>query len=117
MVADGDGERVAGILARLLGEFDQVFLTRYLNNPRSVPPEELGVVAAELTGRSCRLCETPAQAWEQARAAATPEDLICVTGSFFIAAEIRHRVLVRPANGAKDDTGPALGGGHSLPDR
>ena len=83
---------VRGMLSRLVGEFDQVFLTRYLNNPRSVPPDELGALVAELTGRQPYLCETPAQAWEQARAAASPEDLICVTGSFFLAAEVRAMI-------------------------
>jgi dihydrofolate synthase/folylpolyglutamate synthase len=84
---------VRGILSRLLGKFDEVFLTRYLNNPRAVPPEDLRAVATELTGRECWVCPTPAEAWDQARAAAGCEDLICVTGSFFIAAEIRHLLL------------------------
>ena len=90
---------VRGMLSRLVGEFDQVLLTRYLNNPRSVPPEELGAVVAELTGRQPHLCQTPAQAWEQVRAAAEPEDLICVTGSFFIAAEIRPLIRGRSERG------------------
>ena len=33
---------------------------------------------------------TPAEAWRKAQDLATPSDLICVTGSFFIAAEIRQ---------------------------
>ena len=81
---------VRGMLSRLLGRFDHVILTRYLNNPRDVPPEELGALAAELTGHAFPVSQSPADAWEQVRALAGPEDLICVTGSFFIAAEIRH---------------------------
>jgi dihydrofolate synthase/folylpolyglutamate synthase len=86
---------VRGMLSRLLGKFDHVILTRYLNNPRAVPPEEVGAVAAELTGRQYPLCRTSAEAWDQARAVAEPEDLICVTGSFFIAAEIRALIRSR----------------------
>jgi dihydrofolate synthase/folylpolyglutamate synthase len=107
---------VRGMLSRLLARFDQVILTRYLNNPRAVPPEELAEMAAELTGQEYPVCQDPADAWKQALASAAADDLICVTGSFFIAAEIRHHILARPANGAKDDACPALGGGHSLPD-
>ena len=83
---------VRGMLSRLLAKFDHVILTRYLNNPRAVPPEELAAAAAELTGRQCRVCRAPADAWEQVGTLAKPEDLICVTGSFFIAAEIRHLI-------------------------
>ncbi len=83
---------IAGMLQRLLGAFDHLFLTRYLNNPRSVPPEELGALAFELTGRECRVCPNPPEGWFQARAQAGPEDLICVTGSFFLAAEVRPLV-------------------------
>jgi len=86
-----------GMLSRLVGPFDEVFLTRYLNNPRSVPPEELGALVGELTGRQPHLCETPARAWEQARRAAAPDDLICATGSFFLAAEVRALIRGRSA--------------------
>lgn len=87
---------VRGMLARLLKNFDDVILTRYLNNPRGVPPEELGAMAAELTGRQYSLCPTPADAWQQIQALAKPEDLVCVTGSFFLAAEIRHLLHTQP---------------------
>ena len=38
----------------------------------------------------------PASAWHLARRLAGPDDLVCVTGSFFIAAEIRELVLDQP---------------------
>ncbi len=44
-----------GMLQRLLGRFDHVIFTRYLNNPRGVPPEELQALAAELR-RRVRAC-------------------------------------------------------------
>jgi dihydrofolate synthase/folylpolyglutamate synthase len=34
----------------------------------------------------------PTAAWQLARNLATPDDLICITGSFFLAAEMRHLI-------------------------
>jgi dihydrofolate synthase/folylpolyglutamate synthase len=81
-----------GMLILLLRHFDHVILTRYLNNPRAVPVEELDAAARELTGRSYPAYQDPIEAWKAIRALATPEDLICVTGSFYIAAQIRERM-------------------------
>jgi len=69
-----------------------VIFTRYLNNPRATPPEELALLGAGLTGLHYQVCSQPAAAWAKIRSIATPEDLICVTGSFFIAAEIRRMI-------------------------
>ncbi len=77
----------------VLGRFDQVVFTRYLNNPRAVPPEKLEALAAELTGRRYTVCDEPAGAWDEIRRRAGPEDLICITGSFFIAAEMRSLLV------------------------
>ena len=38
-----------GMLERLLGRFDHVIFTRYLSNPRSVPPEQLQALAASFS--------------------------------------------------------------------
>lgn len=86
----------AGMLARLLGHFDEVFFTRYQNNPRGIPPERLHALAVELTGRHCPTFAQPSDAWRAVRARATPDDLICVTGSFFIAGEMRQQIAAQP---------------------
>lgn len=85
---------VRGMIERLLIRFDHVILTRYLNNPRAVPAEELGAIALEKTGQSYPVYQDPIEAWHAIRALATPEDLICVTGSFYLAAEIRAQVMM-----------------------
>ena len=85
---------VRGMLQRLLPGFDEVVFTRYLNNPRAVPPEEIAAIALELTGRQYPIYADPLDAWHDVRARAGADDLICVTGSFFIAAEIRRAVIV-----------------------
>ncbi len=79
-----------GMLQALLGRFDTVAITRYVTNPRSTPPEELAKLAYELAGRRPSVFSTPAAAWASVEALAEREDLICATGSFFIAAEMRR---------------------------
>jgi dihydrofolate synthase/folylpolyglutamate synthase len=83
---------IRGMLATLLPQFDAVIFTRYSNNPRAVPPQELAAVAEELTGRSYPVVANAVEAWQEMVKAATPDDLVCVTGSFFIAAEIRQQL-------------------------
>jgi len=100
---------VRGMLSQLLGRFDHVIFTKYQDNPRGVPPEQLRDVAAEQTvnrGRDflrlagsaadIEIAATPADAWNAACRLAGPDDLICVTGSFFLAAEMRRQIAARP---------------------
>jgi dihydrofolate synthase/folylpolyglutamate synthase len=87
---------VRGMLACLLPQFDDAILTQYLNNPRALPGQEAAAAARELTGRSYRVCAGPAEAWSEVRGRAGPEDLVCVTGSFFVAAQIRREIRARP---------------------
>jgi dihydrofolate synthase/folylpolyglutamate synthase len=105
---------IDGMLRHLTGRFHDVIFTRYLNNPRGVPPEDLPKkVGSELfssplrastegwsgdaTG-DChiRVAATPAEAWDAVRRLATPDDLVCITGSFFFAAEMREQITLRP---------------------
>jgi dihydrofolate synthase/folylpolyglutamate synthase len=82
-------KNVRGMLEALLPRFDAVICTRYWTNPRGVPPEELDVLAAELWGIGRHVCTDPASAWQTAQKLAGKDDLICVTGSIFVAAEMR----------------------------
>ncbi len=99
---------VGGMLRVLLDRFDHVIFTRYANNPRGVPPEELRALAASVSPRplagegpgvravTMQLAPTPADAWDAVGRLAQPDDLICVTGSFFLAAEMRRLIAARP---------------------
>jgi dihydrofolate synthase/folylpolyglutamate synthase len=78
-----------GMMQLLLDAFDDIFLTHYTSNPRFVPPEELAEIAHELTGRRLATYASPAEAWKIAAKNASPEDLICIAGSFFLAGEMR----------------------------
>jgi dihydrofolate synthase / folylpolyglutamate synthase len=81
---------VRGMLRVLLPKFDDVILTRYRNNPRAMPPEELDALAGEISLTRRHLCADAAAAWRLASRMTTPQHLICITGSFFIAAEMRE---------------------------
>ncbi len=81
---------IRGMLERLTGRFDEVIFTRYTNNPRAVSPKKLLAVAVELGWQEPIVCTEPSDAFEEVSRRAKPEDLICITGSFFIAAELRR---------------------------
>jgi dihydrofolate synthase/folylpolyglutamate synthase len=78
----------AAMLRALTGYFDVFHLTRY-DNPRCVPPEKL----AELVeGKRVHIHHTSAEAWNAASSSAQPHDLVCITGSVFLAGELQPLV-------------------------
>ncbi|MEO2088001.1 MAG: folylpolyglutamate synthase/dihydrofolate synthase family protein [Gemmataceae bacterium] len=81
-------KQYAEMVRILAGYFDEFHLTRY-DNSRCVPPEKL---AAFLEGKQVHTHHTSAAAWAAARSAATPHDLVCVTGSVFLAGELQPLV-------------------------
>ena len=83
---------ILGIARQLLPRFDCVVLTQYLNNPRAVPVDVLLRTIESVSDVPCHVAKTPAEAWGIAHRCTTEIDLICVTGSFYIAAEIRDLV-------------------------
>jgi dihydrofolate synthase/folylpolyglutamate synthase len=83
---------VRGMLEVLLPRFDEVIFTRYWANPRGVPPEELDRLAGELSPIRRHICTDPATAWRLARQLATEQHLVCITGSLFLAAEMRAAI-------------------------
>jgi dihydrofolate synthase/folylpolyglutamate synthase len=81
-----------GMLRLLLPYFDDVVLTRYQENPRGMPLDELDALARELGSTQHAIALDPAAAWQVVSADATSDDLLVATGSFFIAAEVRRLV-------------------------
>ncbi|HWL72501.1 MAG TPA: cyanophycin synthetase, partial [Burkholderiaceae bacterium] len=77
-----------GMLRLLLPRFEEVVLTRYKNNPRGVPVSELAALGSAVAPKPLHQCGDVASAWSLARSLAGREDLICGTGSFFLAAEL-----------------------------
>ena len=85
-----------GMLHLLSGHFTHLFLTGF-DNPRCVPAEGLRKLAPKSV--PCTLCPNAEAAWLEARSAAGPHDLICVTGSVFLAGELRPMLVRDLANG------------------
>ncbi len=79
-----------GQLRALLPLFTRVIATRYVENPRSVPPEE---VAALIPGRPVEMAASPREAIAMARDRTAESGMIVVTGSLFLAAEARACLL------------------------
>ena len=88
---DKDCEKM---LVSLLPLFDQIIFTRYQNNPRGMPVDDL-VAASDRLGFSdnVSVIPTPMAAWSQAFSQTTDDDFICVAGSAFLLAELRAAVI------------------------
>lgn len=80
-------KEVRVLLDLLRPRFDHFVLTKFVNNPRAVELPELEQLAQDLNLPQVQLAPDPAAALEIAQRLAGPDDLICVTGSFFLAAE------------------------------
>ncbi len=95
-------KQVREMLEILLPRFDRVILTRYWNNPRALPLEYLAGLSADISPAPQEVFPTPSEAWRRVRELTTPEHLVCVTGSFFLAAEIRNAIAAERCSSARD---------------
>ncbi|MCH7729251.1 MAG: bifunctional folylpolyglutamate synthase/dihydrofolate synthase [Planctomycetes bacterium] len=111
--ATSKGKDVSGMLRQLLPKFQKVIFTRYQKNPRYVDPSELQRLAVEIVNQgtnnfvppAIEVCTDPTASWRHARASAGEEDLICVAGSAFIAAEVRELLCPWLDSGSPDYRG------------
>jgi dihydrofolate synthase/folylpolyglutamate synthase len=88
----------ASMLNIIVPHFNDVVLTRFVGNPRSVPPEQLQLYVDGLNAELLQMTQfyqanDPPAAIAKARELAGPDGLICVTGSLFLAAEARVYLL------------------------
>ena len=82
-------KQIEEMLALARGCFEHVVITRYATNPRAATVSRL-MEACTLAGLpSPHVAAAPAEALRVARSLATTRGLVCVAGSFFLAAEIR----------------------------
>ena len=80
---------VDGILAEIVPHADTVFFSKS-DSPRAVEPEELAESALKQCGKKGHVEPVPGEALRAALMLACPNDLICVTGSFYLAGKIRE---------------------------
>lgn len=93
------------LLRKLHPHFRTAILTQYQNNPRAIPAEELGKCFRSVANFDGIVCPKPLDALETAFDMAGEDELICITGSFFLAAELRQSIMdglrSKPINRAK----------------
>ena len=81
------------MLELIMGYASRVILTQYSNNPRFVPVEKLALEAESLRPKypSVEVMTSPNAeiAMKYASSKSSDQDLICYTGSFFLASEVR----------------------------
>ena len=80
---------VDGMLQRITCGADKVIFTK-VNNIRSADPHDLSAKYVERYGKMSQVAETLEEAFDIARRAVSKEDLIVVTGSFYLVGEARR---------------------------
>ncbi len=81
---------VRGMLERLQYGADKVIFTRS-NSAKAVTPDELAEMYAEVCGKMCQTASSLGQALQLAKSAVSKEDLICITGSFYLIGQAKVR--------------------------
>lgn len=85
---------VKGMLEKISGGADKVIFTR-VRNIRSCEPEQLAAQYTEMYGKMCQVAPNLEAALSIARRAVSKEDLICITGSFYLVGEAK-RMFPKP---------------------
>jgi dihydrofolate synthase/folylpolyglutamate synthase len=86
---------IPGMLKLIQHGADKVIFTR-INSPRAAEPTDLAAQFTELSGKMAQISQTLPQALEIAEKAVTREDLICITGSFYLVAEAKRLFADHP---------------------
>ncbi len=85
----GQDKDVPGMLKQVSLGADKIIFTRAKSNPRAVEPEELQTKFNEISGKMVQTASTFKDALKLAASAVSREDLIIITGSFYLAGEAR----------------------------
>jgi dihydrofolate synthase/folylpolyglutamate synthase len=81
---------VDGMLNELRFGADKVIFTRS-KSAKAMSPEELAEMYTEKCGKMCQAATTLGEALRLARSAVDREDLICITGSFYLIGQAKMR--------------------------
>lgn len=87
--ACGQDKDVPGMLKQVSLGADKIIFTRAKNNPRAVEPGDLQTKFADVSGKMVQTTENFKDALKLAASAVSREDLIIITGSFYLAGEAR----------------------------
>jgi dihydrofolate synthase/folylpolyglutamate synthase len=79
-----------GMLRELQFGADKVIFTRS-NSVRAKSPDELADVYATISGKMCQSAVSLGEALRLAKSAVGKEDLVCITGSFYLIGQAKVR--------------------------
>ena len=80
---------IRGMMEQISTGADKVIFTKAASNPRAAEPKDLAEAYEEKCGRVAQICDSLPQAMYIANSAVSREDLICVTGSFYLVGEAK----------------------------
>jgi dihydrofolate synthase/folylpolyglutamate synthase len=90
---------VSGMLERITSGADKVIFVK-VNSIRTADPEELAARYVEQFGKMAQVAQTLDEALSIAQRAVTKEDLICITGSFYLVGEAKKYFVAKQAAAA-----------------
>ena len=82
---------VAGMLEQLQYGADKVIFTRS-SSPKAVSPGDLADMYTEICNKMCQTSSSLGEALKIANSAVSREDLICITGSFYLIGQAKTRL-------------------------
>jgi dihydrofolate synthase/folylpolyglutamate synthase len=89
----GQDKDIRGMLEQLQYGADKMIFTRS-NSPKAVYPQDLADMYTEICGKMCQTAMSLGEALRIASSAISKEDLICITGSFYLVGQAK--IMFRP---------------------
>ncbi len=83
---------IKGMMNRIATGADKVIFTQAVNTPRAARPEDLAAEYEEQSGKTAQVTQTLEEALAIAKSAVSREDLICITGSFYLVGEAKQLI-------------------------
>ncbi len=90
---------IAGMVRELSQGADKVVFTRSVANARAADPQDLAARFTEYSGRVAQSAATLGEAMQIAQRALGRDDLLCVTGSFYLVGAAKELLLNRAVGG------------------
>jgi len=88
-------KNVDGMLAQIARGADKIIFTRAKTNPRSADPEDLRQRFSRLSVKMSQTAPDLGSALDLATRAVGRDDLVCITGSFYLVGEAKRRLAGR----------------------
>jgi dihydrofolate synthase/folylpolyglutamate synthase len=88
---------IDGMLEQISLGADKVIFTKSKNNPKSADPQELANLYTDRYGKMAQVADSFSHAMEVAERAISREDLVTVTGSFYLVGEAKQFFMDRDA--------------------